>query len=314
MTQSLLFTRSLRFTSANLFAAVGVVFLAVQCWILGRWIISDGVHVTFDSNADIGPLRAAVVWALQGALVAAFVGVVIVLVRQCRREHTITFDTAIAVGFACCAWQDPLLEWLRPTFYHSYYSLHFAPNWGPQLPGWDHPALHQPITLAIVPSGLGYPVMITCVWLQCWLADTVIRRRRRWKTARTLAAFTVAAGIVVLTFELILIGAGIYSYPLAIQSLSVWGGHWYQYPITEMLTWMLFLTAIAFMRSRPGARGTESPLSTAEVVGRTTALRRLLAGIGFTNALMITYVVVNVALTYFGGPIPQDTPSYLVPR
>lgn len=299
---------------ARLWGALGVVFLAVQAVLFGRWILADGLHVTFDSDADISPVRATIVWIVQALVIAASVVVVYVLARQCIREGSISFDTAIAVGFVLCAWQDPLLEWVKPTFFHSYYALHFTPNWGPHLPGWSHPGLTRPITLALAPSGLGYLAMITCVWLQCRLAGRVLRLHEQWRTGRILATYLAAGLVVVVSFEAVFIGAGIYTYPLAVPALSLWAGHWYQYPLTEMVTWTLFLTAFAFMRHRLVANGVIPHIFRYAETSINRWWARLLTGVGITNTLMLTYVIINVSSTYFGGPIPADTPSYLWPR
>jgi hypothetical protein len=305
-----------RTTPARIWAGLGVVFLAIQAWILGQWILVEGIHMTFDRNADISAGRAAAVWGVQGLTAALWIVVVVVLVRQCRRERRLTFDAVIAIGFTLCAWQDPLLEWFKPTFFHSYYSLQFNPNWGPYLPGWDHPGLHQPITLAVFPGVLAYTVMITCVWIQGWLTNWVAQRRPHWGTPRILAACLLAGLAVVVAFEAVAISTGIYTYPLAIQPLSLWGGHWYQYPVTEMISWALFLTAATMMRHKLYTQDiTPHIFRGAEIrPGRRNTWIRLLAGIGFANVLMITYVITNAALSFLGGPIPADTPSYLWPR
>jgi hypothetical protein len=309
-------TARTRVTPARIWAGLGVVFLAVQAWVLGRWILGAGVHVTFDRNADISVGRAAAVWGVQGLVAAAVIVAVVVLVRQCRRARRLTFDAAITIGFTLSAWVDPLLIYLKPVYFFNYYSLQFNPDWAPYLPGWDHPGLHQPITPVVFPSGLGFTVLITCVWIQWWLTNWVAQRRPHWGTPRILAACILAGLAVVFALEQVGIRIGSYTYPFAIQSLSLWGGHWYQYPVTEMISWTLLFTAVTMMRHTLHTHGSTPYIFRGADIepGRRSTWMRLLAGIGFTTALMLAYVIVNDALAFLGGPVPADTPSYLWPR
>ncbi|MBF6130195.1 spirocyclase AveC family protein [Nocardia brasiliensis] len=308
-------TRRSAISPVRIWCGLGAAVLVVQAWILFRWAVADGIHIGFDRDAGVSPIRAGVVWILQGATVVACIVVVSVLIRQCRREHRITFDTAVTVGFTLCAWQDPLLDLARPVFFHSYYSLHFDPNWGPHLPGWSHAELDHPITLAIIPGGIAYPVMITCIWLQFWLVARISRWRRIRRSWQVWLVGAASGAVVVLAFESVLIAAGIYSYPHAIRALSLWPGHWYQYPLTEMATWIAFLTTITMMRYYAVTKGTPAAVFRDGLRREDNrAWARLLAGIGLANAAMISYVIVNVALTAFGGPTPTDTPGYLLPR
>jgi hypothetical protein len=305
-----------RATPARVWAGVGVVFLVFQAWVLGRWVIGTGVHVTFDRNADISVGHAAVLWGLQGLVAGGVIVVVVVLVRQCRRERRLTFDTAITIGFTLCAWQDPLLLYFKPTYFVNQYLVQFNLNWAPYFPGWSRPDNPQSITTVICPSGLSYPILMTAIWIQCLLTNWVAQWRPHWGIPRILAASFLASSVVVCACEAVAIGTGTYSYPWSIQSLSLWGGHWYQYPLTEMISLAIFFTVIAIMRHTLHAHGTTPHIFRGAETepGRRSTWMRLLAGVGLVNTLMLFYVIVNDALAFLGDPIPIDTPSYLWPR
>jgi hypothetical protein len=303
-------------TPARIWAGLGVVFLAFQAWVLGRWVIGTGVHVTFNRNADISVGHAAVLWGVQGLTVAVVIVVVVVLVRQCRRERRLTFDTAITIGFTLSAWQDPLLLYFKPIYFVNQYLVRFNLNWAPYFPGWSRPDDPQSITMVIYPSGLTYPSLMAGIWIQCRLTNWVAQRRPHWGTPRILAA-CILAGMVVAGFvEVVSIRTGIYSYPWSIQSLSLWGGHWYQYPLTQNATFAIFLTVVAIMRHTLHTHGTTPHIFRGAETepGRRSTWMRLLAGVGLANALILFYVIVTDALGFLGGPIPIDTPSYLLPR
>jgi len=122
-----------------------------------------------------------------------------------------------------------------------------------------------------------------------------------------LASLAVAALI-----EAPVIAVGFYSWSGLPQSLSLWGGHSYQYPVTEWLSYALFLFVPAMMRHNEQTHAIIPYIFRGTEKGETRGGNwiRLLAGVGFVSAILCIYLVFNALTTLAGGPIP-DMPEYL---
>ncbi|WKK23952.1 spirocyclase AveC family protein [Streptomyces olivoreticuli] len=269
--------------------------------------------MTFDRNADITPARAMLTWLMQSVVTVGAVGVAITTVRGCRRAGAVTLDAALATGFALSFWQDQILNYAASTARYSHYAVH-APGLGPYIPGWHGPAPDRLIMTVLGSSGLAWFVLMLLVWP---LAAVVIRAARRWPTWGTARLFLVclAAGLVVsfVSEETMIFIGGLYSWTGAIHSLSIFGGHWYQLPITELISFSVFLSLPAMMLYKLRIHGTIPPIFRGlELFGPHSAnWTRLLAGIGYGNVLTLGYLLFNAFIAYIGGPVPTDLPAYL---
>ncbi|WP_369383112.1 spirocyclase AveC family protein [Streptomyces sp. cg36] len=273
--------------------------------------------MTFNPDVDIPRVRAALAWMGAALDITLLVVITVVVVRGCRRAGLITFDAALFAGYTLSAWQDPLYDYSGPFALHSQYALHL-PSWGPYIPGWQgHSDSHLNIETAIGLAGVGgFAAMIACVWTQWWLIDQVARRRPRWRRARMLPLGLLAGLVTVCFFEALAISTGAYAWAGAVRSLSLWGGHWYQYPLYECFAWTVFLTVAAMTRHNWRAHATIPHMfrGTEPAVSRGDNWTRLLAGVGFANVATLGYMAVNATATLFANPAPADTPDFLWPR
>lgn len=298
-------------------AGVGILFLALQGWVLGRWTADGNLRVTVNTDVEISQIRAALICAGAALDVALLIIVTVVIARGCRRAGRVTFDAALATGYALSAWQDPLYDYFGSFALHNQYAPHF-PSWGSYVPGrTGHPDPGLEIETAIGLAGVGgFAAMIVCVWTQCWLVEQVAQRRPHWDPTRMLLVGIVAGLVTVCSVEALAIGSGTYSWAGAVRPLSLWGGHWYQYPLYECLAWTALLTIPAMMRYTSRAHGTTphilrgaDPIDSPAGPGT-----RLLAGIGFANTITLGYMAVNATATLWSSPAPIDTPDFFWPR
>lgn len=306
----------LRPSPATVWAAFGVASLAAQAWVLGRWAANGNLRVNVNDNVDISSIRAVLIWLGAALDIVLLVTITVVIARRCRQAGHITLDAALFAGYTLSAWQDPLYDYSGPFALHNQYALHF-PSWGPYIPGWHgHPDPHLNIETAFGLAGVGgFAAMIICVWTQCWLIDRVFRWRPRWASARILPIGILTGLVTVCLFEALAISLGTYSWAGAIRSLSLWGGHWYQYPVYECFAWTLFLTTAAVMLHNWRTYATTPCIFRGtEARSRGDNWTRLLAGVGFANIVTLAYMTVNATATIYGDPAPTDTPDFLWPR
>ena len=111
--------------------------------------------------------------------------------------------------------------------------------------------------------------------------------------------------------------AGIYAYPGSIRSLSLWGGHWYQFPIYEAICfggWVGFTSVLLYFKDDKGRtwveRGVEK-MSFCKNSNFRQSMVRLVAIIGFCQVVeLIIYVLPMPLITANADPFPEDTPAF----
>ncbi|MEH6374741.1 spirocyclase AveC family protein [Streptomyces sp. KLMMK] len=292
--------------------------LLLQAVVYGQWAADGGIRDGAPGDYEISPGRLVIIWGFQGFLVLGVIVFGVLLVRDCRRARTVTLPAALFVGFYFCVWLDPILNYR----YLTYIANRQAPNvtsWGPYIPGWNPPHPELAIESLFAASGFVYGLMVAWPLLQWLITDRIAAKRPHWGMARLLAA-TMVVGVVVDTVaEGLWLQTGLLSYPSSLQALSLFGGHWYQVPLQMgLMVALLFGTPIVMMRLYAIRHGTTVHIfrGSETVSTRWSGWLRLLAGIGFTNVLILVFCIVAQFVQYFAGtdPMPADTPAYLWPR
>ncbi|MET9418697.1 spirocyclase AveC family protein [Streptomyces klenkii] len=303
-----------RFTPLRLWAAAGVGFLLLILVILALWL-ADGAWRLPAVSYQIPPVRKGIVWAAQVGMAAVLLGWALVLWRTCRRERQVTLDAALLLGFFTCGWAMPLFGYHQVYWVQNQYAVK-AGTWGHYLPGWDGgPAslTHQSLIALLM-----NPMMLIWVHCQRWTVRQITRRRPDWGTVRLLPFLLMSGVAASVAFEVPVILAGLYAYPSAPQGLSLFGGHWYQLSLLQVIATVVVVTPIVGMEHHARRRGRPLHLFQNDVpIGaRTQGVLRLGAGIGLANSLILLFALLtNLSMLLFGtSPPPADLPSYLWPR
>jgi hypothetical protein len=291
---------------------VGAIALATQLYVYVAWMTSgDFVRTPTGPDPVPGYVKVAA-WVLQiGGPVGTTV-LVIWCVRQYRRTGRLGFDTLLAIGWFSMVWQDPGLNILRQQiFYNSY--LFNRGSWAPNIPGWVSPnanLLPEPLlftSLMYATSGLLFAVLI-CALLR--------HTHRRWPDmTKTGLVFSAIGGafVIDLLLELAFIRTGMYAYGGAVQSLSIFGGSRYQFPVYEAVFWMPvwgITGALRYFRDDRGRSLLERRADDQPGSDRKRNAVRILAFCGLVNVLVLGYNLTFTAMGVWGGPTPA-LPSYL---
>jgi hypothetical protein len=310
-------TRRRRASPITIWAALGVVFLLIQTWILGQWIAGGGLHAVPSGGYDISPVRAAVTWVAQAVVVIVILATGAMIVRGCRRARIVTVDAALFVGCFFTFWQDPLVNYDRLLVVTNRYALNVT-TWGPYIPGWHGPHPELQVQTVIAGNILAYLLIFWWLWIPWWLISRVAQLRPQWGMVRLLLASLLIGVLVDLILEIPWVNSGMYAYSTAPRPLSVFGGHWYQVSIVQILVFLCFLSLpVVMMRLYAQKRGTTVHIfQGSEPLGATRLSNglRLLAGIGLVNVVTLITVIAMIFIGHSGDPIPVDMPSYLWPR
>ncbi|MGW2317391.1 spirocyclase AveC family protein [Streptomyces sp. NPDC001680] len=288
----------------------GAVFLAVQTWVIGRWLAAAGPTQKITSSYEISQTRRTVLTVCELAVIAAVAACAVWIIRDMRRKGHVSIHAALFLGYGTAHWMDPILNYGGWGFANNRY-VHHVNSWGPFLPGWRGPEVSpQPLIYA---TGLFFPLLIGLVWITLAVAVKISTLHPHWGRARIAAAVVVPTMMVDVLAESLIIRSGAYAYVGAPPQLSLFGGHWYQIPLTELILWpVVFAIPTVMLILSPRMTGQEVAIfaGTPPSGGIRHGAVRLLAGIGFAHVTLLIWLVgVGLSLRHQG--IPADTPSFL---
>jgi hypothetical protein len=301
-----------RITPVKAWAVVGLLAVILQLYIYIRWFGSSDFH---RPQAGVDPVPGIVkmwAWLVQISTMIGIVGAIWWVVRQVRRERRLTFDAILLIAWSTVMWQDPLLNYIRPTFFYNSYLISFG-SWVEFVPGWISPNggnLPSPLFM----SGFGY---LVCLFFSIGVTAAMRQAKKRIPTIGTLGLLTVAlaTGIVMdFGYEVFMCRTSLYAYPGTVHSISLWGGQRYQFPVYEALFWGFVWAATGVLRYFRDDRGrsvVERGAESLTVSQRTQTVYRTFAVIGFLN---VTYVIFNVCINFAALQIdstPTGYPTYL---
>src|SRR5437879_2490316 len=120
-----------------IFAAAGVLSVAVMVSVLGAWILSGDARPT-PTGSDPVPFWTsvwAVAWQVTGVLAIAVCAVYLVV--RSRREGRLTFDALLFIAWTVAIWLDPATNNLfRPQLAYNAALVNLG-SWAPHIPGWS---------------------------------------------------------------------------------------------------------------------------------------------------------------------------------
>jgi hypothetical protein len=308
------------FKPVKVWAVIGGFFLALQAYIYAAWIFSDQFTRT-PKGPDPIPTYMKIfdhTWEALG-IPAVLIFLYYFLVRPWRREGRLTLDGMFCFAFLSIYWQDPISNWLAPHFTYTTEFLNFG-SWTSKVPGWVSPKAH----LLPEPMILMVPMYVYIVFGMAIVGCGVMRwAKKRWPQMTSVGLVGVAAAFFIVfdaVFEpLVMAGGGFWAYPGAIDRLTLYRGHYFQFPIYEPIliggvAWTAWC-CLRFFRNDKGQTVAERGIDEVRATQKQKAWLRTLALIGATNVIYLFGY--NIPIQYFnahGGPWPKDIQnrSYLV--
>jgi hypothetical protein len=290
----------------------------MAAYLVVAWWASGQFKRTPTGRDPVSSATKAWAWGWQVASVVLFLACVVYVVRRSRREGRLTFDALILIAWTVAIWLDPATtNFFRTQMLYNSYLVNFG-SWAPHIPGWLSPNAHLFPEPLIAWGGLYGVTSLGATVIGC---NAMRLGKRRWPELGKVGTVLCGLGAIAITdliLEIFFIRTGLYAYGGAIRSLSLWGGHRYQFPLYESLifgaTWTAS-AALRYFRDDRGRsiveRGIDEPSVSRLSSGRVNG-RRILAVTGFVTVIYTVYSLVFSLTALWGDPFPKGYPSYMI--
>ena len=291
-------------------AVFGGLWMAMVVGVIGHWLLTDDLQAT-PHGATRPPDWQIFMAHFWEVVVLAGLGWTAwrLILRPWRRGHRIPLDGMLMIAFMTAWFQDVPLNYSQNWFTYNTAFTNWG-SWAGSIPGWIAPRsglVPEPVLFALG----GYPFVIFGATIV--MCGALQRCQARWPHLRKshLIGITFISMVVFdLVLEVVWLRMGLYAYPGAIEWLTLFHGHYYQFPIYEALVFGGTLTAwtsLRFFRDDKGRTIAERGVDEVRASARGRSGLRLLAVIGAVNAIfLLTY---NIPINFFGlhsSPWPED--------
>lgn len=299
-------------------ACIGSVFVVFIAWVIYRWVtapyfgptvLPPGVEVPlhFKIGVHTVEIGMGLVWLYL---------IWTQIVRPIRDTGQPNTAGLLGIAFFIAIFWDPSMNWIQQGCVYNPYAFNLG-FLSAEIPGWISPRANRLPEPLLAWAG-GYPGFLLWMTFGGLAAMRYVKARRPAISNVKLAVVGILAAMIVdMVLESLLIRfSGIYAYPGSIRALSLWGGHWYQFPLYEMLfgAWVGTTAVLLYFKDDKGRtwveRGVEK-LRFCKDSNLRQSLVRLVAVIGFCQVVeLIIYVLPMPLITANADPFPDDTPAF----
>jgi hypothetical protein len=295
-------------------ALLGVIAAVLQLNAYGRWILSPDFRPTEVGSDPIPEFSRISMTVYQWLSIITLVFVIPWFVRGIRQQGRIDATRLMMMGWLSAYWLDPFLSFLTPMFTYNASMVNFG-CWCEFIPGWqtyNGRRLAEPLLV----DGPAYFYTFTGTAIMGLWA--MRKAQARWPGIGTV-------GLMLCAYPAIWIGMGALdvvatrymhfdAWPGSLQSASLWGGQFYQFPIYEFILFPTPFVLCALLLLRTNSQGhtwIERGIEQLSITKLMTALR-VLAFMGFCNLLNFGYTAaMGVYAYHHADRWPQSMPSWL---
>ncbi|BBZ15500.1 spirocyclase AveC family protein [Mycobacterium branderi] len=301
-----------RLRPIHYWSGLGAVFVLVQIYVYGSWIFSGDLYRQPTGADPVPTAIKAAAWIVQATCVLGAVVLVIYLWRRSRREGKLAWDALVAIAFASVYWQDPVIDFARPVFFYNSYLINFG-AWTSHIPGWLSPyAANLPEPFLMILPMFAW-LFVVFGMLFCAMARRLRRIRPNIGKVGIFLTGVLVFGVFNIVMEAVFLQTRLFAYSGVINSVSLFSGHVYQFPLYEALIAGVNASVVGMIRLTRDDRersAVERGVDELQVSPKTQTSLRILAVVGLANTMFVVMNLVYIAFTFYVDRMPHY-PSYL---
>lgn len=282
----------------HVWSALGAGFLLLNIYVMGRWFLSGPTPTPSGETPLPGWMSVTIQTFNILSWVIGAVTVWIFLIRPWIRDRKISIDGMLILVFPFVWWQDMLANYTTSQVSYNSAAFNFG-SWYGFIPGWLSPSDNR----------MAEPLWVIPAYWYWFVGSTAIAvaamqwARRKWPNVSNVRLVLTCYLVMVLfdaVVETIWLRMGMYSYMSGIDWLTLFHGHYYQFPIYEVILLAASMCAIACVRFFRDDRGcTIAERGVYEVTKKRSGrfILRFLALVGIMN---LAYFGYNLAFQWTG--------------
>lgn len=294
-------------------AALGAVFVILQVYVFTRWLIDLPPNIPAGPT-DVPWWMAFNIHAQEVVFPAALAFMFYrFVVRPLRRGRPVTWDGVFMLAFLTMLWQNMTLDFFKWSAGYNAVVINRG-SWYDYVPFFTAPNANENLAEAPI-WNLGFYGVWAAVSI--WICFFTRAMKQRWPHLSKVRLFVYSwIFCMVLDFavETLWMRGGLYHFGGAPRATVLFAGHYYQYPIYEMVWFGLCLAALAAVRYFRNDRGesvAERGIDEVRLGTKSKTIIRWLALAGILNVICLTY---NVGMSWVAFRYGSDWPADIQKR
>jgi hypothetical protein len=304
-------TRARSITPVKWWAAIGVIVVLFEVFVLTRWITGP-----LFERVPVGPtpvptyMKVALTFFQIASIPAALLCIYLLVVRPWRRDGRLSVDGAFTIAFTTLWFQDPLSAYSGHWMVYNSWAINFG-SWLNSIPfalGKAAPGAMLVEPILIMP-GVFVWLFVFAMLTGCWVMRVAHRRWPHFGVVRLGLICIGVSWVMDFIFEgLVFMPLGVWEYPGG--HLNIFADTYHQYPLHEMFFAGGFFGVVAmlnYFRNDRGETLADRGLESLKVSDRTKNILRAFATIGIVNVgMLVFYNIPNTWTATHSAEWPED--------
>jgi hypothetical protein len=272
-------------------ATLGLILISCMAWALINWVVYNFKPAPIAPGERVSILLIVV--QIVAPLFCIVVGYFYVL-RPWRKMGRLPWDAVFLLACATILFQDPINNYFKFTFSFDPRFVNFS-SWAPWIPGWEASGLNNFSEPLFFIAPFCFTSFFLMALFGCKVLDWTHAKLPQASLATRCLILYVILLLSALVFEVAMVRVGLFTFSSTYSPLTLFVGHWYQFPLYEVTGNALLGVLLTLVRYRRGADGlsfVEQGISRLRIAGGLSTFVRWLALVGVVQVItFLTFFV-----------------------